>query len=50
MLDVNVQGHCRAAAASLAQGREDMAVAAYQRALVLEPTCQPALAALRHLK
>lgn len=43
------KGHCRAAAAMWAHGQKDMAVAAYKRALALEPTCAPALEALRTL-
>ena len=44
-----VQGHCRAAASLWAHGQRDMAVAAYRRAVALEPTCQPALAGLEKL-
>ena len=32
-----------------AHGQADIAVAAYRTALALEPTCQPALEALRNL-
>ena len=44
-----LQGHCRAAAALLAQKQQEKAIAAYRKAIDLDSSCQAALQALQNL-
>ena len=49
MMGLYVQGYCRMATALRSNGQTDGAVAAYRRALELDPSCKSALLALQKI-